>query len=395
MAKVKEEQIGKIEGSDHEFLRDNEYIHGGYRLHFNSVGKILRSLFMFHNESFNVWSHLLGVLIFVFLLGYTIIWLGMPAKVLQLHIIDDLKLSILNTMDDLANSAAKYESLIESQMIEIYKDAYTLTHELEDKVYSMYNRISSGNSTESLKPLIKKLESIMAEIDSQKYDWIDVYSDKHLSISKVSRWPIFVYIVSAMICLLCSSIFHLFSAHSLRLNYSLSRLDYAGISILIAGSFYPPVYYAFYCFPRKYYLVYIQIYLLGITVASTITFIISFIPSFQSPSMRWFRGVLFLCLALLGIIPIVHLFFLYFIYSPQAYSFISAIPYLGLMAFSYIFGVCIYISRVPERFYPGKFDFIGHSHNIWHIFVLVAAMFHYFVCLEVYHVRQQLKCLGN
>jgi adiponectin receptor len=249
MANVKQEKIGELEGTEHEFLRDNEFIVNGYRLHFNSAGKIIKSLFMFHNESFNVWSHLLGVLIFVFILGYTITWLGMPSKVLQLHIVDDLKLSILNTMNDLASSASKYESLIENQMIEIYKEAYTLTHELEDKVYSMYNRLSSGNSTEGLKPLIKKLESIISEIDSQKYDWIDVYSDKHLTIHKVSRWPVFVYIVSAMICLTCSSLFHLFSAQSIALNISLSRLDYAGISILIAGSFYPPVYYAFYCFP--------------------------------------------------------------------------------------------------------------------------------------------------
>jgi hypothetical protein len=46
------------------------------------------------------------------------------------------------------------------------------------------------------------------------------------------------------------------------------------------------------------------------TVLSLITFTISFIPSFQDASMRWFRGVLFLTLALLGIIPSVHLFFM-------------------------------------------------------------------------------------
>ena len=62
------------------------------------------------------------------------------------------------------------------------------------------------------------------------------------------------------------------------------------------------------------------------------------------------------------------------------------------MASSYIVGVFIYISRVPERFYPGKFDFIGHSHNIWHLFVLAAAFFHYVGSLEVYHLRQQLTC---
>ena len=52
------------------------------------------------------------------------------------------------------------------------------------------------------------------------------------------------------------------------------------------------------------------LYLSGITAASLVTFSISFIPSFQDAKMRWFRGVLFLLLALLGFIPVVHLIFL-------------------------------------------------------------------------------------
>ena len=63
-----------------------------------------------------------------------------------------------------------------------------------------------------------------------------------------------------------------------------------------------------------------------------------------------------------------------------------------MMGASYILGVFVYISRVPERFYPGYFDFIGHSHNIWHLFVMAAIFFHYFGSLEVYHVRQNLAC---
>jgi adiponectin receptor len=64
------------------------------------------------------------------------------------------------------------------------------------------------------------------------------------------------------------------------------------------------------------------------------------------------------------------------------------------MGASYLIGVAIYISRVPERFYPGKFDFIGSSHNIWHLFVLIAALFHYLGSLETFHVRQALTCFA-
>lgn len=36
----------------------------------------------------------------------------------------------------------------------------------------------------------------------------------------------------------------------------------------------------------------------------------------------------------------------------------------------------IYAARVPERFFPGRFDIMFHSHQIFHIFVVVAALIH-------------------
>jgi adiponectin receptor len=50
---------------------DNEFIQRGYRIGFNSVGKVLKSLFKLHNESVNVWSHMLGVLTFLVLIVFT------------------------------------------------------------------------------------------------------------------------------------------------------------------------------------------------------------------------------------------------------------------------------------------------------------------------------------
>lgn len=32
----------------------------------------------------------------------------------------------------------------------------------------------------------------------------------------------------------------------------------------------------------------------------------------------------------------------------------------------------IYILKVPERFFTGKFNYLGHSHNWWHLLVVVA-----------------------
>ena len=42
-----------------DYLRDNEYIITGYRANTGVLGS-LKSLFRIHNESGNIWTHLLG-----------------------------------------------------------------------------------------------------------------------------------------------------------------------------------------------------------------------------------------------------------------------------------------------------------------------------------------------
>ncbi len=63
--------IGHVKNAPH-YLIDNEFIQRGYRINFNSHGEIWKSLFMLHNESVNVWSHIIGVGIFIILLFWTI-----------------------------------------------------------------------------------------------------------------------------------------------------------------------------------------------------------------------------------------------------------------------------------------------------------------------------------
>lgn len=40
-------------------------------------------------------------------------------------------------------------------------------------------------------------------------------------------------------------------------------------------------------------------------------------------------------------------------------------------------GAFIYAARIPERWMPGKLDLLGHSHQIWHLTVVLAALVHY------------------
>lgn len=57
---------------------DNKYIKRGYRIGFNTNFKIFKSLFVVHNESVNVWSHICGVFLFLALVAYTLLNLAPP-----------------------------------------------------------------------------------------------------------------------------------------------------------------------------------------------------------------------------------------------------------------------------------------------------------------------------
>ena len=54
-------------------LQDNEYIRKGYLVNCDSMKKVTKSLFMIHNETVNVWSHLLGAILIIVLVVYTAI----------------------------------------------------------------------------------------------------------------------------------------------------------------------------------------------------------------------------------------------------------------------------------------------------------------------------------
>ncbi len=46
--------------------------------------------------------------------------------------------------------------------------------------------------------------------------------------------------------------------------------------------------------------------------------------------------------------------------------------YVGLALLS-LSGVAIHAARVPERMLPGRFDFLGNSHNLMHVLTVFGA----------------------
>lgn len=186
-----------------------------------------------------------------------------------------------------------------------------------------------------------------------------------------------------MLCLLTSSTCHLLCCHSNRLSYFLWRCDYAGITAMIATSFFPPVYYTFLCHPQ-----WRNFYLTSISIIGILTVMATLSPTLQRSKYRTFRTLLFCGMGVSGIIPGIHKLISH---NHEEVTF-TTITYEVLMGLFYGVGALFYATRFPERWRPGSFDIAGHSHQIFHVLVVCGAYTHYKAALLYIEWRDKHGC---
>ena len=60
-------------------MKTNKHVWSGYRINFRSYFNATKSILMIHNETVNVWSHLIGALVFIYLFCYTVVYMTPPS----------------------------------------------------------------------------------------------------------------------------------------------------------------------------------------------------------------------------------------------------------------------------------------------------------------------------
>lgn len=126
------------------------------------------------------------------------------------------------------------------------------------------------------------------------------------------------------------------------------------------------------------------------SVFSFTVFILTMTPKYYAPEKRRLRGTMFLILGISAGVPVIHLALL----GDKIIGF-DVKPYLiywYLGGIIYVLGGVIYVIRLPEKFFPNKFDYCGSSHNILHTCVLFGFLFHYLGALDSYYYRLNNRC---
>ncbi|XP_050374275.1 heptahelical transmembrane protein 2 [Argentina anserina] len=313
-----------------QYMKDNEYILDYYRCEW-PLKDVIFSIVGWHNETLNIWTHLLGFMIFV---GLTVM-----------------------SFKDMGALLGNFSRAGISGPF--------LTMTMMMMKMNQLNVSDSGFAQ----------NSHMKEMSQSSF----IHTNKEDGFGAIPSWPWFVFLSGAMGCLICSSLSHLFACHSKRFNFFFWRLDYAGISLMIVCSFFAPIYYTFHCNPysRLFYLSSISV--LGVLVIITLLS-----PSLSAPRFRSFRATLFLSMGFSGVIPAVHALVIHRDQKPI----LVALGYELAMAIFYATGAGFYVSRIPERWRPGKFDIAGHSHQIFHVFVVLGALAHSAATLAVMDFRR-------
>lgn len=157
---------------------------------------------------------------------------------------------------------------------------------------------------------LQNLQLNLANIEENVKEWYSNDDDFSISdlldpskiLTYVPTWPLILNLLSASFCLGASALYHLGYIKSESVSRILSRLDYGGIGVLIAGSSYPVIYYSFACEPVQSTR---NILMALISSTSFLCFAFTMLPSMDKPKFRSVRGIMFMLLGISAAIPFV------------------------------------------------------------------------------------------
>jgi adiponectin receptor len=445
-SKDKGPRIGTLEDLHEscEYKPDNQFLQNGYRLGYKRCRDVSRTIFKWHNETLNIWTHLIGAIIFVvfivwILSGFDVVtqkygemtdtfrnfnekWMAanlISAKTggekgslgrvinkewLRMEDFNENLMGFLEEAEDSAKVAGRalvsvLDTVLDSKD-DIIEFIRTFGAKMNPKVwvpkFANYHKMVIAVEKAAMN-LFDRIDQ--ETVDFDKLSWVRALA-KVLPIREMHTdlpvWPIVVYLLTATFCLGCSAAFHWFYVKSARFYTILHRMDLSGITILIFGSVLPIIFYSLYCKPGLAYF-----YTILHFISCFTTFAISMMDWFHQEKMRTFKGCAYAFCGWFAGSTCIHIGYLASSsgLDSDAIPFGQSFKYITSMGLLYTTGLVFYIFRLPERWLPGKKwqKVVGYvnSHAIWHCYVFAAALSHMFAVLEMYIARVSVTCMKS
>lgn len=192
-------------------------------------------------------------------------------------------------------------------------------------------------------------------------------------VTDPKKWSLYAGLFTMTVMYMCSTFAHCFSNKSELVHYTGFMIDYAGIGLFGFGSVM--LHYS-YCIKDSMKGGMIDTYAIpiGIFLGWLVTFCnsvskVRYTRPYPFTRKLW-QLIPVASIYTFLILPILHRIYLYFFLNepdPSIHDHIQQI--IWFMFAGFFFG-----SDIPQRFFPGKFDFLGHSHQIFHICILFVTL---------------------
>ncbi|XP_056135338.1 membrane progestin receptor beta [Lampris incognitus] len=183
--------------------------------------------------------------------------------------------------------------------------------------------------------------------------------------------PLVLYVFSSLTYLSCSTAAHLLQSHSELAHYSLFFLDYVGVAVYQYGC--ALTLYLYSSEPAWRHHVKGEVFLPAAALLACLS------CASCCFAKLYYRRPYPLHRKLCQVVPTGLAYFLDI--SPVAYRLAtknwasnSALPLHGLQVMLFMLAAFFFSCPIPERFSPGKYDIIGHAHQLFHLLLSLSTL---------------------
>ena len=190
---------------------------------------------------------------------------------------------------------------------------------------------------------------------------------------------LFLLYIITMNCLFWSALYHTRHCDVKKVCYEYFHMDLCGVAILVIASLAIGIVLAFRCYPIPQIAHLIEILLAAVAMIAGMALDVS----------DAMRAMLFAACPISGLVPAAHFVFLKTSQEVNVFA-----PYIFSMFFSYGLGAVIYVLRLPEKNWPGCFDYLGQIHNLWHGCVLAGMLLWLQDIQRLIAAQADIQCLA-